>query len=75
MSRAVRIRLTKDAMIQLSRIALVHQIQELQHELTWPTNGLVHKAIRKQLKVAEKALALKREPEWPAMMFISQIEL
>ena len=50
-------------MIQMSRIALDHHIQELKHELTWRTDGPVHKAIRKQLEVAEKVLGLKQEPE------------
>lgn len=62
-SRAARMQPIKDAMIQMSRIVLDHHIQELQHELTWRTDGPVYKAIRKQLEVAEKVFALKQEPE------------
>ena len=47
----------------MSRIILDHQTQELQHELTWRTDGPVYKAIRKQLEVAEKVFGLKQEPE------------
>ena len=50
-------------MSQLSCIVLDQHIQELQHELTWPSNGPVHMAIRRQLEVAKKVFALKQEPE------------
>ncbi len=63
MSRPAPMRLSKDAMSQMSRIVLDHHIQELQHEPTWPSNGPVHRAIRRQLEVAKKVLALRQEPE------------